>query len=63
MISLHKIKEPLIELNNMIGMKNIKENILYQLLYFIQDMHIKNYTKNGDFFSFVLEANVTKDGK
>lgn len=35
----------------------------FKKLDFIDDMHIKNYTKNGDFFSFVLEANVTKDGK
>jgi stage V sporulation protein K len=53
MISLHKIKEPLIELNNMIGMKNIKENILYQLLYFIQDMH-KIGTNTNDFMHTVI---------
>lgn len=41
--SLHKIKEPLIELNNMIGMKDLKENILDQILYFSQNLH-----KNGD---------------
>lgn len=35
----------------------------FKTLDFISDMHIKNYTKNGDFFSFVLEANVNKDGK
>jgi SpoVK/Ycf46/Vps4 family AAA+-type ATPase len=53
MISLHKIKEPLIELNNMIGMKNIKENILYQLLYFIQDMH-KIGTNTNDFMHTII---------
>jgi len=53
MNSLHKIKEPLIELNNMIGMKNIKENILYQLLYFIQDMH-KIGTNTNDFMHTVI---------
>jgi SpoVK/Ycf46/Vps4 family AAA+-type ATPase len=53
MKSLHKIKEPLIELNNMIGMKNIKENILYQLLYFIQDMH-KIGTNTNDFMHTVI---------
>jgi len=35
----------------------------FKQLDFIGDMHIKNYTKNGEFFSFVLEANVNKDGK
>ena len=53
MNSLHKIKEPLIELNNMVGMKNIKENILYQLLYFIQDMH-KIGTNTNDFMHTVI---------
>ena len=53
MNSLHKIKEPLIELNNMIGMKNIKENILYQLLYFIQDMH-KIGANTNDFMHTVI---------
>jgi hypothetical protein len=34
-------------------------------LNFIENMHIKNYTKgkDGNFFSFILEANVIKDGK
>ena len=53
MNSLHKIKEPLLELNNMIGMKNIKENILYQLLYFIQDMH-KIGTNTNDFMHTII---------
>lgn len=35
----------------------------FKQLDFVGDMHIKNYTKDGDFFSFVLEANVNKDGK
>ena len=33
--SLHKIKDDLIKLNNMIGLKKIKETILDQLLYFL----------------------------
>ena len=36
---LHKIKEPLTNLNNMIGMKTLKENIMDQLLYYIQNLH------------------------
>ena len=35
MKSIHAIKDPLIELNNMIGMKSFKESILDQILYFI----------------------------
>jgi AAA+ superfamily predicted ATPase len=40
---LHKINSPLTDLNNMIGMKELKENVVDQILYFIQDLH-----KNGD---------------
>jgi len=36
---LHKIKEPLNELNNMIGMKSLKENIVDQILFYIQNLH------------------------
>lgn len=37
--ALHNIKEPLEELNNMIGMNELKNNILDQILYFIQGLH------------------------
>ena len=37
--SLHKIKEPLIELNDMIGLQHIKTNVLNQILYFLQGFH------------------------
>jgi len=43
MESLHKIKEPLIELNNMIGMKELKTNIVEQIIYFIQELHINSH--------------------
>ena len=39
MEALHKIKEPLSELNNMIGMKELKTNIVEQIIYFIQELH------------------------
>ena len=39
MCSLHKIKEPLIDLNSMIGMQNVKENIVDQILFYIQNLH------------------------
>lgn len=50
MKSLHSIKEPLIELNNMIGMKQLKSNIVYQILYFIQEFN-KN---SNDFMHTVI---------
>ena len=40
--SLHNIKKPLIELNNMIGMQNLKTNILDQLLFYVQGFHLKD---------------------
>jgi SpoVK/Ycf46/Vps4 family AAA+-type ATPase len=36
---LHKIKEPLNHLNNMIGMKYLKENIVDQILFYVQNLH------------------------
>ena len=39
MSALHKIKEPLIDLNSMIGMQNVKENIVDQILFYIQNLH------------------------
>ena len=36
---LHKIKEPLNNLNNMIGMKYLKENIVDQILFYVQNLH------------------------
>ena len=50
---LHKIKEPLINLNNMIGMKELKENIVDQILFYIQDLH--NFEKN-DFMHTIISG-------
>jgi SpoVK/Ycf46/Vps4 family AAA+-type ATPase len=50
---LHDIKEPLQELNNMIGMNDLKINIVDQILYFIQELH-KNNLANGDFMHTVI---------
>lgn len=41
MKGLHNIKEPLQDLSNMIGMKDLKESVVDQILYFIQDFHTK----------------------
>lgn len=51
MSSLHKIKTELNDLNNMIGMKDLKENIVDQLLYYIQDLH---NSSTGDFMHTVI---------
>ena len=55
MKALHDIKEPLQELNNMIGMKDIKNNIVDQILYFIQNLHkSKGNNNSGDFMHTVI---------
>jgi SpoVK/Ycf46/Vps4 family AAA+-type ATPase len=41
MKGLHNIKEPLQDLSKMIGMKDLKESVVDQILYFIQDFHTK----------------------
>lgn len=48
---LHKIKEPLNELNDMIGMDKIKENILDQILYYIQGLNSEN---NNEYLHTVI---------
>ena len=48
MKSLHKINDDLVELNNMIGMKTLKENIVDQLLFYLQNLHIYKDTSNGN---------------
>jgi SpoVK/Ycf46/Vps4 family AAA+-type ATPase len=55
MDALYKIKEPLTELNNMIGMKEMKENIVDQILYYIQDLHkVNKGVVSGDFMHTVI---------
>ena len=49
--ALHNIKESLIELNNMVGMEDLKSNIVDQILYFAQDLHKGS---NGDFTHTVI---------
>ena len=51
--ALHKIKEPLTELNNMIGMSELKNNIVEQIIYFVQNLHI-NKDMSGDFMHTVI---------
>ena len=49
MESIHKIKEPLSELDRMIGMNKLKNSIVDQVIYFIQNLHINNNAVNPDF--------------
>ena len=42
MKSLHKINDDLVELNSMIGMKSLKENVVDQLLFYLQNLHVNN---------------------
>ena len=51
--SLHKIKEELEKINNMIGLKEFKKSVVDQLLYFIQNLHVG---KEGDFKHTVLSG-------
>lgn len=53
MSSLHKIKPSLVELQSMVGMKTIKENIVDQILYFIQDLHVVS-PNNSDYMHTVI---------
>jgi SpoVK/Ycf46/Vps4 family AAA+-type ATPase len=50
--SLTQIESELEKLNKMIGMKDLKNSMLNQLLYFMQDLHITN--KESDFKHTVL---------
>jgi hypothetical protein len=48
MTALHKIHPSLVELNNMIGLKDMKNNVVDQLLYFIQGLHNNTHTKKTE---------------
>ena len=49
LLSLRKIKGPLNELNEMIGLENIKVEILDQILYYLQELHVVEDSKHFDF--------------
>tara|TARA_B100000161_G_scaffold51896_1_gene33816 strand:+ start:4410 stop:5591 length:1182 start_codon:yes stop_codon:yes gene_type:complete len=49
---LHSIKDELYELNNMIGLDDLKKSVLNQLFYFIQNLHIGE--NNTDYKHTVL---------
>ncbi len=61
MKSLHKINDDLVELNNMIGMKTLKENIVDQLLFYLQNLHVykdMSTSKGGSTTNGSKRANV-----
>lgn len=49
---LWRITPHIKELNKMIGMDNLKETVFYQVIYYLQGMHIKN--KNEDYLHTVI---------
>ena len=51
MMALHRISEPLRKLDAMVGMDSLKENVVDQIIYFIQDLH-KNEKNKGDSGAF-----------
>ena len=56
MKALHDMKEPLQELEKMIGMQGLKSNIVDQILYFVQELHKNNNVDGtgGDFMHTVI---------
>ena len=53
MAALHRSKDYLIKLNNMIGMQSLKTNIVDQILYFLQGLH-KNKNLSGDYMHTII---------
>ncbi len=56
MKAINNIKQPITDLNNMIGMQKLKNNVINQILYFIQKFHINHENKknNSDFMHTVI---------
>lgn len=50
--SIQKIKPELLDLNKFIGIGKLKQNVLNQLLYFLQDLHLSS--KGGDYKHTVI---------
>jgi SpoVK/Ycf46/Vps4 family AAA+-type ATPase len=44
--SLHNIKKELVEMDSMIGMESMKKSVLFQLLYFVQELHVGKNTSD-----------------
>ena len=54
MKGLHNIKKPLEELNNMVGMNRLKNSVVDQILYFIQELHKNEKNESNDFMHTVI---------
>ena len=54
MKAMHDIKEPLTDLKNMIGMNKLKNNIVDQILYFVQNLHKGVDRNHQDFMHTVI---------
>ena len=54
MLAIHNIKAPLLDLKKMIGMHKLKNSIVDQILYFIQDFHKNSNAKIPDFMHTVI---------
>ena len=52
MKSLHNIKDPLLSLQSMVGMKSLKDSVVDQILFYIQGLHDLN--KGCDFMHTVI---------
>ena len=63
MKAMHDIKPDLVELNKMIGMHSLKMNIVDQILYFIQDLHISDSKKKDREEKEIKERELKKKEK
>ena len=55
MKALHDIKEPLKQMDNMIGLTDIKANLVDQVIYYVQELHISSpTTPSEDFMHTVI---------
>ena len=59
-VLLWKIVPYLVELNNMIGMKSLKETVFYQIVYYLQNMHTHG---NNDEYLHTLILGCPGSGK
>ena len=54
MAAIHKIRVPLEDLKNMIGMNNLKDAIVDQIIFFIQNLHKNKKIASNDFMHTVI---------
>ena len=55
MKALHDIKKPLEQMNNMIGLNEIKSNLVDQVIYYVQELHVSSSSRaSGDFMHTVI---------